>query len=1188
MNQASNASGTTHTTMTLLDDINSSIGSISILDGRNGIYDLDLDHEHDHEHDTTSNTTISQNSQCYTDSMERMRQNVALGSDTTTHRIYNYRKRRYIEYEHLRSTTCEDICIEFSREMDILPNTRYLFGLRVFDEAASDEWCLADQQLKSNVTYCFRMRFKVPSLDVQLQTMDPNAYEYLYNQMRYDMVHECIPAIKYPLKKDNVMGLGAVNMYIDLLEQRETIDRIESNYKRYLPRPLVRAHKIFIKGKICKSFRMLRERQIDVAQVKWHYVRELNTLATDYLLETFVGIVDFIPGDILTTTNTPTTAKVFIKLDIFDTAEPGLKVARVTNKDKVEWVLVSKLENIYAIYTRGGSSNSLRCRLEITGMPNGYRIEFENKIQLDAFISYLAGYMRLTTKWMIDLCMQYVTPSLVELRNLRCHGPVGGAFSFAKIREQRDKCGSYIIRQCEKEYDTYYIDINTKSISEGLQPEKFKTETFKITKEICHSENGQTAAVKWKLHYNGTQEIFDKLTDLAQSIPAETEQRSRIPPTEYDKSPLLLICLPKHVQLKKTERELSEAELLRKRPQIFDPPKDLQWYHNSSRDCDNGKMTKMKADWLQDGGFKDVTVTLKVLKHEKDYEDFKDLANIWSRIYSPHIIKLYGLTLNIPYTMVMEYSKFGPLNEFLLHNKTKISLRQLLDVVHGLVRGIVYLQEDGIIHGFIRCSNLLVTKYDPKTQLLEAKISDPGFPRSYRRDDLPWIPFEYHHNLNAAKKQLDVDLWAFATTVWEIFSRGEPIVNMTSEMLRQNYNRYGGILPAPKDCPAVMFEVMMDGWSMDPDKPFNYMQIFQRLISIKESLNDDYSTIEDADDLAELDLANDVNHADDQQMRHNGFADEVKKSNFRNYFTTTPSVLEIPNGKVIFKKKVGEGHYGTVHLGEVRYNSPDNAREFVAIKTLKSLRAPQLSDDFMREIEIMESLNHPNIVKIKHWIQRPFCIIMEYLESGSFLVYLTSRKPNLTNPILLSFALDIARGMDYLASKNIIHRDLAARNILVDRDSVKISDFGLAQRADSDGYYIAHSNREIPIKWYSPEAIKKDAKFSSQSDVWSYGVTLFEMFSRGETPNLDPNTELSQDEFLQRLERGDRLRKPPLCPDNVYDRLMKTCWHANPKLRPTFREIVGVIQSIRNETMSNIPKSDLNNISPPLSPSSMN
>lgn len=97
---------------------------------------------------------------------------------------------------------------------------------------------------------------------------------------------------------------------------------------------------------------------------------------------------------------------------------------------------------------------------------------------------------------------------------------------------------------------------------------------------MCHSENTTQPTIKWKLHYNGTQETFYKLTELAQFIPAETEQRSRIPPTEYDKSPLLLICLPKHVQSKKTEKELSEIELLRKRPQIFDPPKDLQWYHS--------------------------------------------------------------------------------------------------------------------------------------------------------------------------------------------------------------------------------------------------------------------------------------------------------------------------------------------------------------------------------------------------------------------------------------------------------------------------------------------------------------------------------------------------------------------------------------------------------------------------------
>lgn len=99
-----------------------------------------------------------------------------------------------------------------------------------------------------------------------------------------------------------------------------------------------------------------------------------------------------------------------------------------------------------------------------------------------------------------------------------------------------------------------------------------------------------------------------------------------------------------------------------------------------------------------------------------------------------------------------------------------------------------------------------------------------------------------------------------------------------------------------------------------------------------------------------------------EHARHNGIANESNVFSFPSYFNATNSVLEIPNGKVIFRQRIGEGHYGTVHLGEVRYNSPNNAREYVAIKTLKSARAPQLSYDFMREIEIMEVWRSTTIV----------------------------------------------------------------------------------------------------------------------------------------------------------------------------------------------------------------------------------
>lgn len=330
MNQASNSSGTTHTTTTLLDDSNSSIGSSSLLGGSNGICDYD--------NDAASNTTISQHSGYSENTVERVIQSVEIGADVISNRIWNYRKRTFVEYEHLRSATCEDVCIVFSRDMGILPNTRYIFGLRVFD--SEEEWCLPCDTLKPNVTYCFRMRFKVPFS--QLQTMDHMAYEYLYNQMRYDMVQECIPEIRYPNKKNNVMGLGAVDMYIDLLEKRDTFARIDKKCKRYLPRKLIDAHNIFAKKSLRDTFRKLTsDLSLDLSQLKWQYICSLNELAPDYLMEQYVGLVDFIPDDmggaeVDGAINGTTAVKAYIKLDLFDSPEPGLKVAKVTANEKAK------------------------------------------------------------------------------------------------------------------------------------------------------------------------------------------------------------------------------------------------------------------------------------------------------------------------------------------------------------------------------------------------------------------------------------------------------------------------------------------------------------------------------------------------------------------------------------------------------------------------------------------------------------------------------------------------------------------------------------------------------------------------------------------------------------------------------------------------------------------------------------
>lgn len=178
-------------------------------------------------------------------------------------------------------------------------------------------------------------------------------------------------------------------------------------------------------------------------------------------------------------------------------------------------------------------------------------------------------------------------------------------------------------------------------------------------------------------------------------------------------------------------------------------------------------------------------------------------------------------------------------------------------------------------------------------------------------------------------------------------------------------------------------------------------------------------------------------------------------------------------------------------------------------------------------------------------------LVMEFLEMGSLLTYLQTYRDKVTHPQLIKYSEDIANGMEYLEEKRIVHRDLAARNILVaSKDQVKISDFGLAQFTVNHYYYIRTQNRKLPMKWYAPESILY-GKFSSKSDVWSYGVTLWEMFSYGEDPVIQGVT---QESLGSELLGGKRLACPPDCPTDLYQ-LMLLCWATDAHQRPSFARI---------------------------------
>ena len=216
------------------------------------------------------------------------------------------------------------------------------------------------------------------------------------------------------------------------------------------------------------------------------------------------------------------------------------------------------------------------------------------------------------------------------------------------------------------------------------------------------------------------------------------------------------------------------------------------------------------------------------------------------------------------------------------------------------------------------------------------------------------------------------------------------------------------------------------------------------------------------------------------------------------------SIYQLDDSHVEYNKEfpLGEGNFGVVYKG-VRTKS-DGDWEEVAIKEIKE-DDDKAHDDMEREVRLMKKLSHDNIVKIRGVMadRANTIIVMEFIREGSLNRYLVVNRHTIEYPKqLFGYAQNIVDGMDYLGQHKIIHRDLAARNILVaDQETVKISDFGLARVATND-FYQMHSNSNIPVRWEAIECLTH-RKYSHKSDVWSFGVTLWEMFAFGAIPALD-------------------------------------------------------------------------------------
>ncbi|KDR06554.1 Tyrosine-protein kinase hopscotch [Zootermopsis nevadensis] len=938
------------------------------------------------------------------------------------------------------STTAEDICVEVSKHLGIGPVARHLFALRLH---RSKIWFNPDLRLfETRANADFRLRYKVPSLS-RLKKTDICAYDYYFHQARNDVMNNEIPDISYDKYRWELVGLGVADMYRVMLEKGVEREIVESEYKKYIPKEVVKHHFFFIKKPIHDSLvKIKKSAQHDAWFVKGEYLKQFEEMAPNYLSEEYKALTDE-DGSVQT---------ILIKVNPFHEEQPGI---RVRYDGKKEWHQLCTIDDLCYISVRNDGTVEISRK---NGIPS--YLKFHSSPLMFSFVSLLDGYYRLMVKWTFNLCKDVPTPLLQKLYALKCHGPVGGEFSYAKLEEKRNSApGCFILRQSETNYDHYYLDVCTK---ESSKPKSCKIE--------------KVAEDEYWFDVDG--DIYTSIVQLLavyQSSKGSILLQECLPPSEYDKSNLLL-CQLESNKVAMMTAESAVADLRTAAPQCINA-RNLQVYKNQKKEGHGGMSLVYRSVWKPLKG-KKVEAAMKVLKQE--YRDtyltaFLELGGKWATLQSNAVVKLYGITLSSPFTMVMEYLSLGPLDVYLREHKHSLKPVDLVEAGAFLAKALWHLEDQGVIHGNIRCRKLLVAAHDDNTFLV--RLADPGL-HLYTEYDIHWIPSECYSNFEYARHSVAADVWAFGTTLWEIFMYGECPPKTSDMKSVKKYYQSNRKLPLPSSCPVDIYTLMKECWDLDPyrrKKPqaimrdvnqilyqvFNsrrihsYATAFSRVLrgfeySAENSITESNASLfsgatEDTyvDNMKSellpvdeepphgvdsssgfsvgsslervwlLSESNAQSHADDAMSPD--FSDVLSNITFSSALTvdsviSMQGIFELDGDcNVILQGRIGQGFYGEVYKGTLEQDK-DTEPQLVAIKKLKTNAVESILQDFEREITIMKTLKHPNIVEIKGVIHDPeISLVMEFVQHGCLQSYLKIHKDTLEEETLLKFALDVAK-----------------------------------------------------------------------------------------------------------------------------------------------------------------------------------
>ena len=446
---------------------------------------------------------------------------------------------------------------------------------------------------------------------------------------------------------------------------------------------------------------------------------------------------------------------------------------------------------------------------------------------------------------------------------------------------------------------------------------------------------------------------------------------------------------------------------------------------------------------------------------------FEQISNMM-KLKHQNVIELVGVTIREtegPY-LIYPFMSNGDVKSFLMEKSREVTFRQILYFALGTAEGMKYLESKGFVHRNLKASNCLLDDQ------LAIRISDFGLKRNvhgrgeycqiHSPSSLRWMaPESFKEPVFTTKS----DVWSYGVTLWELMTRGkDPYVQLkTSEVFM--FINSDQRLAKPAGCTNEgLYDLMLKCWSKQPDSRPTFEEIID-IIKLCSAISPPTPAtfIRQRDQLDALESHGKLIAGENLER---------------------PGYL------------VGRGNFGVVYRG--RYTDPHtNETKEVAMKTMKEIKSIEQLDSLIDEALIMHEFDHPNVLSLIG-LSLPKdslpIIITPYMKNGDLLNYMRNeRAVPLTR--MIRFILDISRGMKYLADKKCVHRDLAARNCMLDDTlNVRVADFGLTRSVTEKGYYRT-DKQALPINWMPPESLRHRI-FNTKTDVWAYGVTCWEVFSR--------------------------------------------------------------------------------------------